>query len=148
MNDDEPRLEPALPGRRLPSGAPTIRAGELVAGRFEVRRLLRATATFELYEAYDRLLEDPILLRTVPRRALGEGAFESLLAEVRRARSEPHAEGWRVFEVGLHERPAGSPEPRQIPFMTGMPLPPDPPAEARRWRRVEAAGADGGARGR
>jgi tRNA A-37 threonylcarbamoyl transferase component Bud32 len=105
------------------AGAPrtlrTLADGEIVAGRYEVRRFVARGGMGEVYEAFDSALGETIALKTLLVTAIDQAdAVKRLLAEVRIARKVTHPNVCRILEFGTHHR-TGSNEP--VPFLT-MPL--------------------------
>jgi tRNA A-37 threonylcarbamoyl transferase component Bud32 len=98
-------------------GVHTLRDGERVGDRYDVRRFIARGGMGEVYEAYDSVLGDTVALKTLVPTALDQvEAAERLLGEVRLARQVNHANVCRIFEVGIHR---GRDAPGEaIPFLT------------------------------
>jgi len=87
----------------LPSVRPTMMfaQGTLVAKRYEIRRFLGRGGMGQVYEAYDRILREPVALKTTTSQS-SKGP-ERLLEEVRMARRITHPNVCRLFDAGVHE---------------------------------------------
>lgn len=73
----------------------------LVANRYEIRRLIGRGGMGQVYEAYDRILREPVALKTTTsQRSKGP---ERLLEEVRLARRITHPNVCRLYDAGVHE---------------------------------------------
>jgi eukaryotic-like serine/threonine-protein kinase len=95
----------------------TLRDGEVLGDRYEVRRFIARGGMGEVYEVDDAVLRDRVALKTLVPTALDQvGAAERLLAEVRATRAVSHPNVCRTFELGIHRR-VGPPA-EAIPFLT------------------------------
>ena len=115
--DGEPAPEDALPSEgTLPSVCPTVvfGRGTLVGQRYVVRRFLGRGGMGQVYEAYDRVLREPVALKTTT----GQTALDAqrLLDEVRMARRITHPNVCRLYDAGVHEE--REPQRRTTYFMT------------------------------
>ena len=101
---------PALAGR-------TLTAGEVLCGRYEIRRFMARGGMGEVYEAFDRVLGEPVALKTLALASVDRAdAAERFLAEVRLARKVTHPNVCRILELGVHRKDEAVPE--TIPFFT------------------------------
>jgi tRNA A-37 threonylcarbamoyl transferase component Bud32 len=104
----------------------TLRDGQSLLGRYEIRRFIARGGMGEVYEAFDSVLGERVALKTLLPTALDdERAVERLLAEVRLARKVTHANVCRILEFGVYrhgdESGAGIPF-LTMEFLTGEPL--------------------------
>lgn len=100
---DEGRDRPGEDTGTLPSvHLPLIFAdGTLVANRYEIRRRIGRGGMGQVYEAYDRILREPVALKTTTsQRSKGP---ERLLDEARMARRITHPNVCRLYDAGVHE---------------------------------------------
>ncbi len=114
--EPEPASNPAAapaPGQAAFSLVP----GELVAGRYLIRRAIGRGGMGEVYEAHDSYLKESVALKTLRASlARDEGVVKRFQKEIRLARKVTHPNVCRVFETGLHERlDQGQPS---LPFFT------------------------------
>jgi tRNA A-37 threonylcarbamoyl transferase component Bud32 len=101
-------------------GPRTLADGELIAGRYEIRRFIARGGMGEVYEAADSALSEVVALKTIAITSVDQGdAVKRLLAEVRIARKVTHPNVCRILEFGTHQRAGSSDDP--VPFLT-MPL--------------------------
>src|SRR6478736_266415 len=83
--------------------ATTFSRGALVADRYEVRRFIARGGMGEVYEAYDRQLQERVALKTVSSSASDSPrAIRDLKAEVQLARRVTHAHVCRIYDLGTH----------------------------------------------
>lgn len=88
--------------------------GSLVANRYEIRRRIGRGGMGQVYEAYDRILREPVALKTTTsQRSKGP---ERLLDEVRMARRITHPNVCRLYDAGVHE----AREPRRSTYFISM----------------------------
>ncbi|MGE5232403.1 MAG: bifunctional DNA-binding transcriptional regulator/O6-methylguanine-DNA methyltransferase Ada [Deltaproteobacteria bacterium] len=83
-----------------PAGAPAI--GEIVAGRYELRRHIGTGGMGVVYEARDRVLDESVALKLL--RAdlpLGDEGLAAVVAEVRLTRRVTHPNVVRTYDVGI-----------------------------------------------
>lgn len=89
---------------------PSVRAGvifpegTLVAQRYVIRRLIGRGGMGQVYEAYDRVVREPVALKTTSQQS-AKGA-QRLLDELRLARRITHPNVCRLYDAGVHEEPA------------------------------------------
>jgi serine/threonine protein kinase len=88
--------------------------GTLVANRYEIRRRIGRGGMGQVYEAYDRILREPVALKTTTSQS-SKGP-ERLLDEVRMARRITHPNVCRLFDAGVHE----AREPRRTTYFISM----------------------------
>jgi serine/threonine protein kinase len=94
-----PPIEP--PARRVA----TFGSGEMIAGRYVIRRWLGSGGMGEVYEAEDTWLDGPVALKTIaPTIADDPAALARLKAEVRLARRVTHENVCRVYDLGFHAK--------------------------------------------
>src|SRR3954468_20139828 len=101
--DDADNDAPPPSDNTLPSVCLTVAfaRGTLVAERYVIRRFLGRGGMGQVYEAYDRVLREPVALKTTT----GQTALDSqrLLDEVRMARRITHPNVCRLYDAGVHE---------------------------------------------
>jgi eukaryotic-like serine/threonine-protein kinase len=98
-------LPPALAPRERPWLA-TFGAGQTIARRYRIERLLGRGGMGEVYLAFDELLGERVALKMVlPTASDSPAAVARLLNEVRLARRISHANVCRVHDIGVHEEP-------------------------------------------
>ncbi len=83
---------------------PTIlRQGSVIAERFRIARFIKRGGMGEVYEAFDRMLEAPVALKTIISTACDSPkAIRKLKAEVQLARSVRHPNVCSVFDFWEH----------------------------------------------
>ncbi len=97
---------------------PVFLAGDLVAGRYRIRKFLARGGMGEVYDALDLELNSEVALKTVdPRVAADEHAVERFKREIQLARRVTHPNVCRIFDVGFHA-PAVGTNGRPIVFLT------------------------------
>ncbi|HKO91336.1 MAG TPA: serine/threonine-protein kinase [Polyangiaceae bacterium] len=103
-------------GATLPSVCPTFvfARDTLVAERYVIRRFLGRGGMGQVYEAYDRVLQEPVALKTTTSQTPSDA--QRLLDEVRMARRITHANVCRLYDAGVHEQL--EPERRLSYFLT------------------------------
>ncbi len=103
LSTDGGQLRAGEESDTLPSVRPTVHfaQGALVANRYEIRRFLGRGGMGQVYEAYDRLLREPVALKTTTSQS-SKGP-ERLLDEVRMARRITHPNVCRLYDAGVHE---------------------------------------------
>jgi len=84
-------------------GASSFSAGEIVAGRYRVLKLIGRGGMGEVYEAEDQLLGEYVALKTVRADRASTHSLARLQKEIQLARKVTHPNVGRVFEVGLHQ---------------------------------------------
>jgi tRNA A-37 threonylcarbamoyl transferase component Bud32 len=95
----------------------TFAVGDLVAGRYEIRRFVARGGMGEVYEAFDLVLEERVAVKTLVLAALDqEDATHRLIDEVRIARRVVHPNVCRITDVGFHHS-SDSPD-TPLPFLT------------------------------
>ncbi|MEO8182805.1 MAG: serine/threonine-protein kinase [Deltaproteobacteria bacterium] len=114
--DDAEREAPPMSDNTLPSVCPkvTFARGTLVAQRYVIRRFLGRGGMGQVYEAYDRVLREPVALKTTTSQTASDA--QRLLDEVRMARRITHANVCRLYDAGVHEEL--EPERRTTYFLT------------------------------
>ncbi len=98
-----------------PSARLHFEVGDVVSGRYEIRRFIARGGMGEVYAAHDRMLGEEIALKVLLTAAsAGAGALDRLRAEVQLARrvADPHV--LRVFDLGSYQRPDGG----EVLFLT------------------------------
>ena len=95
--------------RRPPPGwTPSLRTGQLVAGRFEILRFLNRGGMGEVYEVWDSDLKERIALKTIRLDiASSPIAIERFKREVKQARTISHVNVCRVYEAFSDELISG-----------------------------------------
>jgi serine/threonine protein kinase len=92
----------------------TFARGTLLAQRYVIRRLIGRGGMGQVYEAYDRVLREPVALKTTTSQSGADA--QRLLDEVRMARRITHANVCRLYDAGVHEEQ--EPEARLTYFLT------------------------------
>lgn len=89
-------------------------AGEVVSGRFKVRRLVGCGGMGEVYECEDQELQQPVALKALrPAERYGASNASSFKREIQLALRVTHPNVCRVFDIGRHD--SGS---RSVDFFT------------------------------
>jgi serine/threonine protein kinase len=90
-------------GGTLPSVCPSFAfaRGTLVGQRYLVRRFIGRGGMGQVYEAYDRVLREPVALKTTTGQSSADA--QRLLEEVRMARRITHPNVCRLYDAGVHE---------------------------------------------
>jgi serine/threonine protein kinase len=118
MDEGQARDEEEMPlsDNTLPSVSPTVAFGRgtLVAQRYVIRRFLGRGGMGQVYEAYDRVLREPVALKTTTSQTASDA--QRLLDEVRMARRITHPNVCRLYDAGVHEE--REPTPRSTYFLT------------------------------
>jgi hypothetical protein len=84
-----------------PASATPFTPGMVLAERYELRRILGRGGMGVVFEAYDRILAEPIAIKIVRTEYAGERAWaERLAREVKLARQINHPNVCRVFDFG------------------------------------------------
>ncbi len=84
-------------------GGPSIRDGELLAGRYRIVRFLAEGGMGEVYEVEDLELDERAALKTIrPEISLDPRARERFKREVQLARRVTHPNASRIFDLGYH----------------------------------------------
>lgn len=84
---------------------PSLKPGEIVAGRYEVEQFLAKGGMGEVYRVLDRELGESIALKTILPRALDDPmAMDRFRREIQIARKISHPNVCRIFDLGRHER--------------------------------------------
>ena len=79
----------------------TLEAGQIIAARYEIRRLLGAGGMGEVYEAWDRETRIPVALKVLPPRlAVRNDMVERFLKEVCLAREVAHPGVCKTYDLG------------------------------------------------
>ncbi|HTU45215.1 MAG TPA: protein kinase [Bryobacteraceae bacterium] len=85
-----------------------LATGELIAGRFETRRLIGQGGMGEVYEAYDRQLDELVALKVLqPSLQHDSAATARLVRELQLARRISHVNVCRVFDLLHHQSRSG-----------------------------------------
>ena len=94
----------------------TFQPGTLVGNRYLIRRFIARGGMGEVYEAFDREVQERVALKTVTSTACDNaGAVRRLKAEVQLAQRISHENVCRIYDFGTHVMPdAGG----QISFLT------------------------------
>jgi eukaryotic-like serine/threonine-protein kinase len=89
--------------------AQSLSTGELLCGRFEIRKFLSSGGMGEVYEAWDCDLHERIAVKRIrPEIAANPFIIERFKREVKQARVISHQNVCRVYEVFSHTQPSGS----------------------------------------
>src|SRR6188768_2397329 len=93
-----------------------VQPGTLVGNRYLIRRFIARGGMGEVYEAFDRELQELVALKTVTSTACDNaGAVRRLKAEVQLARRVSHPNVCRIYDFGTHVMPETG---AQISFLT------------------------------
>lgn len=98
-------IAPTQPSATSAPGAwnTTFRTGDLVARRYSIRAFIARGGMGEVYEAFDRELQERVALKTVNSTACDSpGAVRRLKAEVQLARRVGHPNVSRIYDFGSH----------------------------------------------
>ncbi len=100
----EERTEPLEPATCTGPPLRTLfRPGEVVAGRFRIRRFLAAGGMGQVFEAEDLELGGPVALKTLrPEVSSDPRAMERLRQEIRMARQVTHPNVCRIIDIEHH----------------------------------------------
>jgi serine/threonine protein kinase len=80
-----------------------LRAGEVIAGRYRITRLIGRGGMGEVYAAHDLLLKEAVAIKTVRAdRVQHQSLVERFEEEVHLARLVTHPNVCRIYEVGVH----------------------------------------------
>jgi serine/threonine protein kinase len=97
-----PRTERASSSTRV-LGAHAFAAGELIAGRYRVERLIGHGGMGEVYSVLDEQLGEHVALKTVRATAADDArAIARLKSEVQLARRVTHPNVCRIYDLGIH----------------------------------------------
>ena len=100
-------LPPATLHHRLPAFVQSLSPGDILCGRFEIRKFLNSGGMGEVYDAWDSDLHDRIALKTIrPEIAASPFIIERFKREVKQARGISHQNVCRVYEVFSHTQPS------------------------------------------
>jgi eukaryotic-like serine/threonine-protein kinase len=84
-------------------GSEILRAGDVVAGRFEIVRLISRGGMGAVFEAIDRKLGEPVAIKVIaPEYARDRKLLERFLREVQIARRISHPNICRIHDLGEH----------------------------------------------
>jgi len=93
----------ALPTPSLRRMTPTLAAGEVIAERYRITRLIGRGGMGEVYEAHDLLLEEDVAVKTLRADLAGdESLLQRFQKEISLARKVTHPNVCRIFDVGYH----------------------------------------------
>src|SRR6516162_4880742 len=82
--------------------------GEVISARYEIVKAIGRGGMGEVYEAHDRLLNEPVVLKTLrPDLARDPATVKRFQKEIQLARRVTHPNVCRVFEAGIHEFTSG-----------------------------------------
>ncbi|HET7545790.1 MAG TPA: serine/threonine-protein kinase [Polyangiaceae bacterium] len=94
----------------------TFQPGTLVGNRYLIRHFIARGGMGEVYQAFDRELQERVALKTVTSTACDNaGAVRRLKAEVQLARRVSHANVCRIYDFGTHVMPDTG---GQVSFLT------------------------------
>jgi serine/threonine-protein kinase len=94
----------------------TFQPGTLVGNRYLIRNFIARGGMGEVYQAFDRELQERVALKTVTATACDNaGAVRRLKAEVQLARRVSHANVCRIYDFGTHVMPDTG---GQVSFLT------------------------------
>ena len=136
---DERGTSTALPTPSLRRMTPTLAAGEVIAERYRITRLIGRGGMGEVYEAHDLLLEEDVAVKTLARTwPVTRASCSDFRRRFSLARKVTHPNVCRIFEVGIHHgrggiagsvlrdgaarrRDAGRPHPRRDGYTRARP---------------------------
>jgi serine/threonine protein kinase len=85
-----------------PSARSTFNAGDVVAGRYKIVRLIGSGGTGEVYEALDTALAGSVALKALKPSVAGSAIqLERFRREIQSARKVTHANVCRIFDMGI-----------------------------------------------
>jgi hypothetical protein len=88
----------------------TLREGDVVARRYRIQRFIARGGMGEVYDAFDRDLHERVALKTVLSTSSESfRAVRRLRAEVQLAHRVSHPNVCRIYDLGTHMLPNGSP---------------------------------------
>ncbi len=87
------------------SAANALSSGGVLAGRFEIKRLIGLGGMGEVYEAFDRELSVIVALKTIRRDLLSPAMLERFRAEIQLARRITHPNVCRIFDIARDDGP-------------------------------------------
>ena len=106
---------PATPG----SAGPSFYPGQVLAGRFRVRRFIARGGMGEVFEAEDLELREDVALKTVRSEiAADPSSLERFKTEVHLARKVTHPSACRIFDVFHHRGESAGQEGPDVTFLT------------------------------
>lgn len=89
---------------------PRFCEGDILARRFEIRRFINSGGMGEVYEAWDKELNQEVAVKTIlPHIAIHAEVIERFKQEVRHTREISHPNICRVHELFLHDEPGEGP---------------------------------------
>jgi serine/threonine protein kinase/tetratricopeptide (TPR) repeat protein len=102
VSSGEQRGTPAA--SRSPKGVTGFAAGDVVAGRYRIIRMIDRGGMGEVYEAEDQVLKGRVALKTIrPEISIEPQAAERFKREVHLARKITHPNVCRIYDLGTHE---------------------------------------------
>jgi eukaryotic-like serine/threonine-protein kinase len=91
------------PAPSLRSFTPALAAGDVIAERYRISKLIGRGGMGEVYEARDLLLNEDVALKTLRADLAGDEALlQRFHKEISLARKVTHPNVCRIFEVGIH----------------------------------------------
>jgi tetratricopeptide (TPR) repeat protein len=117
-------LEPPEALRKpTPFREPSLRSGDLLAGRFRIERFLGRGGMGQVYEALDVDLRERVALKMLtPELQDDPGATIRIRRELQVARRVTHPNVCRLFDLNRHEFPWGDAEFLSMEFLEGQTL--------------------------
>lgn len=116
---DHDSTHPGGPPRPLTPSLPLLGVGDLVAGRYRIRRFLGQGAVGEVFAAQDLELDVEVALKILkPRDETDDATVERFRREVLLARRISHANVCRIFDLGVHLLARDGREARPLRFLT------------------------------
>jgi Tfp pilus assembly protein PilF len=126
LDEKSPHTRPPAPVERNGSpsgprerGAPVLRPGDVLSGRYRIVEFIAHGGMGEVYEAEDQDLRERVALKTIlPEVALDEHSLERFRREISHARKVTHPNVCRVFDLGHHRAAQDGGVERDLAFLT------------------------------
>ena len=97
----------------------TVPIGQLVAGRFRIVRFIAQGGMGEVYEAEDTVLEEPVALKFLSHRSVGdEGVMRRFRREIQLARKVTHRNVCRLHDLYQHTPDSGLLAGHEVAFVS------------------------------
>src|SRR5215470_13828564 len=108
---DDETITAQAHGPAIADGDTAFLSGELVAGRYRIRRFIAFGGMGEVYHAEDTVLREAVALKTIrPGVAQDDSVLERFKREILLARRVTHPNVCRIFDLGVHSPPGRAPQ--------------------------------------